>query len=372
VKVLNFIHSTTKMMINMKKFIAFITAILAIGTAFSQKDSSATSAFKLSGSADVYYRYNFDNPKNFTNNLTSFTNSQNSFELGMASIKAEHTIGKVGMTADLGFGQRADEFSYTDAQGTSVSRFAIKQLFVTYAPSDKIKFTFGEWATHIGYELVDAYLNRNYSMSYMFSYGPFLHTGIKADISLGGKNAFMVGLSNPTDFKSASHMPKTIIAQFSTGSKDDKLKAYFNFQGGKQTDSAKLYQGDVVLTYAVSDKFSFGYNGTLQSRRFKSEGKWDDANSWWGSALYVNVDPVSWFGLTLRGEYIGDKKTVLGIFGNEGNGFETTLSGNFRIENLTIIPEFRLDNAKNEVFIKNDGSSAKSTGSFILAATYHF
>src|SRR5437868_11066119 len=126
----------------MKKFITVCACIVGFSTVFSQDSSKA---FKLSGSADVYYRYNFDNPKNSTNNLTSFTNSQNSFELGMASIKLEHSIGKVGMTADLGFGQRADEFSYTDAQGNSTSRFAIKQLFVTYAPSDKIKFTFGEW-----------------------------------------------------------------------------------------------------------------------------------------------------------------------------------------------------------------------------------
>jgi hypothetical protein len=357
----------------LRKFTVTTAATVISLTVLAQDSSSTASSFKLSGSADVYYRYNFNNPKNPPyNNLTSFTTSHNSFELGMASIKAEHSIGKVGMVADLGFGQRADDFSYTDYSGNSVSRFAVKQLFVTYAPSDKIKFTFGEWATHIGYELVDAYLNRNYSMSYMFSYGPFLHTGIKADISLGGKNALMLGIANPTDYKTAPHMPKTIIAQFSTASKDDKLKAYFNFQGGKQTDSAKLYQGDVVLTYAVTNKFSLGYNGTLQSRSSKSGGKWGDGNSWWGSALYVNVDPISWFGLTLRGEYINDKKEVLGIFGENGSGFESTLSANFKIDNLTIIPEFRLDHAKNEVFYKSETESIKSTGSFILAATYHF
>src|SRR2546430_16145740 len=78
------------------------------------QDSSKNSGFKFSGSADVYYRYNFQEPKSPYNNLTSFTNSQNSFELGMASIKVEHSIGKVGMVADLGFGRRADEFSYND------------------------------------------------------------------------------------------------------------------------------------------------------------------------------------------------------------------------------------------------------------------
>jgi hypothetical protein len=46
-----------------------------------------------------------------TNNYTSFTNSQNSFELGMASIKADYSIGKVDGVIDLGFGRRAEEFS---------------------------------------------------------------------------------------------------------------------------------------------------------------------------------------------------------------------------------------------------------------------
>ncbi len=340
--------------------------------AYSQ-DSTKVASFNFSGSADAYYRYNFSNPESpHLNNITSFTNSNNSFELGMASIKAESSFGKVGMVADLGFGLRADEFSYTDYAGSSYSRFAVKQLYVTYSPVDALKFTFGSWATHIGYEVVDAYLNRNYSMSYMFSYGPFLHTGVKADFALGGKSAIMLGLANPTDFKTATNMPKTVIGQFSTSSKDDKVKAYLNFQGGKQTDSARLYQGDIVLTYGLSDAFSLGFNGTYQARSGKYVGKWTDGNSWWGSALYVNADPSEWLGFTLRGEYLSDDHTVLGIFGESGSGFETTLSANFKIDNLTIIPELRYDNAKNAVFAQHDGSLSKNTSSFILAATYHF
>ena len=36
-------------------------------------------------------------------------------------------------------------------------------------------------------------------MDYMFSYGPFSHTGLKADIGLGGKSALMIGVANPSD-----------------------------------------------------------------------------------------------------------------------------------------------------------------------------
>ena len=56
---------------------------------------------------------------------------------------------------------RAKEFAYTDEGITQ----AIKQLYVSYSPAEWLKFTAGSWATHVGYELVDPQLNRNYSMS---------------------------------------------------------------------------------------------------------------------------------------------------------------------------------------------------------------
>jgi hypothetical protein len=341
----------------------------------SNKDSIPVkkSATVITASADAYYRYDLNNPKASPyNSYTSFTRYHNSFELGMASVKAEHTFGKVSMVGDLGFGTRAEEFAYNDAN----TRLAIKQLYVSYAPSAAIKFTLGSWATHVGYELVDAYLNRNYSMSYMFTNGPFTHTGIKADIAIHGKTALMVGITNPVDARTAPAAPKTFIGQISTATKDDKLKAYLNFVGGKQgkvqinqiaTDKT-LTQGDIVLLYAASSKLSFAYNGTYQRVKLKDTRFPEVTNSWWGSALYVNLDPVSYFGLTARLEYINDNDNYLGY----KNVFAPTLSGNFKIDNLTIIPEFRFDNAKNQVFLKSDGTNTKSTGSFILAAVYKF
>lgn len=322
----------------------------------------------ITGSIDAYYRYNFANSKTTANNFTSFTNSQNSFELGMASVKLEHSIGKVGMVADLGFGRRAEEFSYNDNN----TRFAIKQLYATYSPWKNTKFTAGSWATHIGYELVDAYGNKNYSMSYMFSYGPFFHTGLKAEYT-AGKSGFMLGIANPTDFKSASFANKYVVAQYSVATKNDKLKAYLNFLGGKANDSSKNNQFDLVLLGTVTSKFSVGYNGTVASFKQKVGNKFGDADSWWGSAVYLNVDPVSWLGLTLRSEYFSDKKLQTAVFTNEGgNIFANTLSANFKIDNLIIIPELRYENASEALYLKSSGAPTKSTGSFLVAAVYKF
>lgn len=363
------------------KFFLMLAFSVITVISFAQVDSSKTPATTISGSVDVYYRANSGGSK-YINNITSFTNSSSSFELGMASIRVDHSFGNVSATADLGFGRRAEDFSYNETHSTLL---AVKQLYVTYAPSSAIKFTMGKWGTHIGYEVVDAFANRNYSMSYMFTEGPFFHTGIKADVSLGGKTAFMAGIANPTDFSTTTSGTKVAIAQLSTATSNDKFKAYLNFQGYGGVSSAapivpgssyilykSLTQFDVVLNASVSNTFGIGYNGTLQT---VNDGA---SKSWWGSAVYLNYDPVSSFGLTLRTEYFGDKDGVKLYVVNANqsttgsNVFAATLSGNIKIKGLTIIPEVRVDNASQNLFVKGNGDPSKTVVAGILAAVYKF
>lgn len=343
----------------LKKIFPFTTGIMSMCSLFAQTDSSKKATTVFSGSVDAYYRYNLSDAPGKTNNLTSFTNSQNSFELGMASVRVDHSKGKIAATADLGFGKRAQEFSYNDA-GTTLA--IIKQLYVSYAPSDKVKFTLGKWATHIGYELLDAYANRNYSMSYGFSYGPFFHTGLKADISLGGKSALMVGVANPTDFVTTTSNIKMFLAQVSTGSANDTWKAFLNFQGG-----TGLTQYNLVVTGILNSHFNIAYDGSLQSTTTGTT-----RSSWKSHAMYLNYDPTPAFGLTLRGDYFDDRK-IAPLLGGAKKVFATTLSADIKIDNLIIIPEFRVDNASGAgVFSKNSGLSTKNTSTFLLAAIYKF
>ena len=95
----------------LRKLLAPVFSMALVTTSFAQ-DSSSAAALTISGSADVYYKYDFG--ESSTNNYTSFTGSHNQFRLGMASVKLEHKTSKVDMVADLGFGKRAQEFSYND------------------------------------------------------------------------------------------------------------------------------------------------------------------------------------------------------------------------------------------------------------------
>ncbi|GAB3421480.1 porin [Niabella aquatica] len=328
---------------------------------------------QINGSVDAYYRYNFQNAKSAGsfNNFTSFTNSQNSIELGMASLKASYSKGKAEVVVDLGFGTRAREFSYAEEPDTATGKGsallqAIKQAYVVYKPTDNIRISAGKWGTHLGYEVLDPQLNRNYSMSYMFSYGPFSHTGLKIDYNVGDGFGLMAGITNPTDYLGASFAKKNIIAQFSKTS--DHINAFLNYVGGKDQDGNNNNQIGLTATATVSDKFSLGYDGTVKMIDFAG----GPSGKWWGAALYLNVDPSEKFGITLRGEYFDDKKDGV-IFATPTSLIQSTLSFNIKpASGLAIIPEFRIDSAKDPIFTKNDGSSTKSTGTFLIAAVYSF
>lgn len=324
----------------------------------------------ITGSVDAYYKLDF--AKTTANSLTSFTQTHNSFSLGMASIKFEHKGEKVSAVADLGFGPRARDFAYTDNGITQ----AVKQLYVSYSPAEWLKLSMGTWGTHVGYELLDPQLNRNYSMSYMFTNGPFSHTGIKAEMT-EGKHSLMLGLANATDYRippGGLINKKFMLAQYSYAASDN-VKIFLNYAGGQSPDTAKTSQFDAVVTAKLSDKFNIGFNGTVNSTKFWDGSKNGEAQSWGGAALYFNLDPKPWYGLTLRTEYFSDKNQLkpFAFSATGGSLFATTLSASFKTGGFIFIPEIRLDNAdKNVLFVDKNGAGSKSATSFLIAAIYSF
>lgn len=319
------------------------------------------------GNLDTYYK--FDASRRVDQGLTSFTSgTHNSFELGMASINAAHEFGKAKVYVDLGFGKRAEEFTYA-AAGTN-STILIKEAYLSYQAMEGLEVTMGSFATHVGYELLNAVDNRNYSMSYAFSYGPFLNTGIKANYTKDSFN-FMLGVSNPTDFRSAmvaGSTQKTIISQ--VGYSTDDTGIYLNYTGGSTNPNLdNTHQVDLVVTQKLDEEFSAGLNATYKSAT--KDGVSKSAN-WFSTVGYLNYDYSDKLGLTYRAEYFGDKDG-LATFGSVGgaNVFANTLSFNIKEGNLVIIPEIRIDSASEKVFIFDDKPS-KMNAYFILATAYRF
>jgi Putative beta-barrel porin-2, OmpL-like. bbp2 len=357
----------------MKKNLFTLALALASFVTFAQDAEPVVSKTTFGGNADFYYRFNFANTGNInkTNNVTSFTNSHDSFELGMASIKATHKYGKASVVADLGFGTRAYEFS-GGGDDPKFNSFLIKQLNMTYEFTDKFKVTAGSFATHLGFELVDATDNKNYSMSYAFTNGPFFNTGIKAQYT-AGKFSVMAGVSNPTDFKTAtatgSSRQKTVFGQL--GYTVDKGSAFLNFTtGSKNPGTQNNQQIDLVATRKLNDKFTLGLNGTYATITDDVAGV--SAANWFSAIGYVQYAFAKKTSLAYRLEYFDDKDGAK-YATPKLNMISNTLSLNFKEGNFTFIPEVRFDIASEDFFVKNnDLDPSKSVGSILFATTYSF
>lgn len=348
----------------MKKVALTLALMLTTTLTFAQDTPAPATTF--AGSADAYYKYDFSN---IDNSYTSFTNSHNSFELGMASIEASHKMGKASVFVDLGFGKRAAQFTYND----EATIFMIKQLNFTYEFSDKFKVIAGSFGTHLGYELLDAVDNKNYSMSYAFTYGPFFNTGVKAQYT-SGKYSFMAGITNPTDFKStieAGSTDKTFIGQIAYVG--DAGSAYFNVTSGSSNPSSdeNKTQFDFVGSKKISDKFSLGFNGTYALTNNDNDSSLD--GEWFALVGYANYAVKETVSLAYRLEYFDAKNATPGVGILAGSSvIGNTLSLNYKVGNLTIIPEIRIDSASEDIFSNSDLTPKGLTAFALLATTYSF
>ena len=376
-----------KTIINTKyiKNLAFAAMALVSVFAYSQEEEEEKKKFEFSGTVDAYYRANFNGLNKIVPSTdggpaisptapgTSFANDPG-FALGMVNLIASYEGDEVGFVADLVFGPRGEDAVFGSPFG---SPNIVNQLYVYWNVSESTTLTFGNFNTFLGYEVISPASNFNYSTSYMFSYGPFSHAGLKADFDLGNDWSAMLAILNPTDFTDVNP-----FGELSFGAQLGYSGQYLNFLFGKQgfnevldgaalvdTDVESLFQVDFTGGFNVSEEFFLGINATYQDT---------DGVGFYGAALYPQLTTSENFAIGLRGEYFATMEgfgNVAGIGADadgDANVFALTLTGNAKVGDLTIIPEIRLDSASEEVFLNGDLEFNESLASFLLAAVYSF
>ncbi len=272
----------------------------------------------------------------------------------------ESENGKVGAVADLVFGPRGEEAVFLSGPSSNI----VNQLYVYWNVSEKVKLTLGNFNTFLGYEVISPTLNFNYSTSYMFSYGPFSHTGIKADFTLSEDWSAMLGVLNQTDATEFN-----FDNDYTLGAQLGYKTTYLNFLYGKQGGSTEsTFQVDLTTGHDLSDDFYLGLNATYNDT---------DGASFYGVALYPQYKTSESFTLGLRGEYFAEAEGGAGAIGgydDEGDAsvLAVTLTGSYTVGDLTIKPEFRLDSASEDTFLDTDLEPNSSLSSFLIAGIYKF
>lgn len=316
----------------------YIFTILIASLCFMTMQAQEAPSFSVSGSVDTYYRSSEYAPS------TSFADL-NGFALGMANVVLSYEGEKAGFVADMVYGPRG-EAAVFGSQGNG-SNSIVNQLYVYYNVSDSFTLTLGNFNTFLGYEVISPAGNFNYSTSYMFSNGPFSHTGLKADFTLSDDMSLMLGVLNTTDATESQPVGDDYMFGAQLGLKGQ----YLNLLTGGNDNITQI---DFTGGFDLSDSFYVGVNATSYK---------DDTVEWSGVALYPQVSMSDSFDLGLRGETFDIKDT---------NTFTSlTITGSYTSGNFTLKPEIRVDNADKSVSTWSaDGTDSLS--SFVLAAIYTF
>ena len=196
-------------------------------------------------------------------------------------------------------------------------------------------------------------------MSYAYTNGPFFHTGLKLDYTISDKWSFMVGVFNRTDYKVDTTNKKYVGGQLAYV--NGAFKLYLNALTGAEPAAFSTSTLGLTASYQASPKFGLGID--LLSKTLSPEK--GTATSFFSSVIYANYAVSDAFLLALRGEYFNDSKGVAAI-GDKVTA--VTLSGNFKLDGFTFIPEIRIDNAADGKLF----NGKQSDTSFLLAGIYKF
>lgn len=340
----------------MKKNIFLVLCSLNSILIYAQKKEEKKETFNFEIVADTYFKtgINSTNSAKTTRNTppTSFADKPG-FALGMVNGIASYTTKKINIVADLVEGPR----------GEAASKSRINQLYVKYRPTTKVEITFGKFNTFLGYEVISPKDDFNYSTSYLFSNGPFSHTGIKGRYYFSDKQSLMFGIMNANDdTKFNSTNSYTLGMQYHFYGQNINI---IHGNRDDNTDTGKTFEIDYTGGFNLTENFFLGINTSYERTKDK---KLQKEFGFYGIALYGLLELNSELKLGLRPEYFtkynGNKKSV---------SLASTLSANWAItKNLMLIPELRIDYNKDKPFVDRKLQPQKSLSSFLIGVVFHF
>lgn len=327
-------------------FLLFTLLASTLTYAQEETETEEVPSFSFAGSIDTYYRSSEYAPGSSFGDLPGFA-------LGMANIVVSYEGEKSGFVADLVFGPRGTDAVFNSSGSSNI----VNQLYAYYNLSESFTLTLGNFNTFLGYEVISPVANFNYTTSYMFSYGPFSHTGIKADLAVSDDISIMLGVLNTTDMTESQPLGEDYMIGVQLG----LFGQYINYLGG---GTAGVSQIDFTGGFNLTEKLYLGINATSYS---------DDLDiDFSGIALYPQYTISDTFALGARFEAFSEEGLgAIGSISGEGDNTSFTLTGSYTSGNLIFKPEIRIDSASGQFYSNADGAT-DSLSTFIVAAIYSF
>ncbi|MBI5688373.1 MAG: porin [Verrucomicrobia bacterium] len=282
-----------------------------------------------------------------------FNNNRNGFDIDQAKLTLEKPIGD----GEAGAGYRVDLLYGRDASRITGNNnsFFLEQAYVQFRlpVGTGVDVKMGRFTTLVGYEVIDAPANWNYSRSFIYSTQPFTHTGALlsykwndiVDTQFGVVNGYSdtAGVNGAADNNSGKSITGRLGVTLLGG---QLVLSTIGIAGAEHAgnNNGTRWVANEVITYNPkwNEKWTFALEGIYgrDTRMDMATGVADTPEAmWWGVAGYTKYQWLPHFSTALRAESLSFNGSAMNIFGWGGAFTPATLAdfgAKGHVESLTM------------------------------------
>ncbi|HEX7360997.1 MAG TPA: porin [Bryobacteraceae bacterium] len=320
----------------------------------------------FSGLADGYYSYNNNHSSSGLNQLYTFDDKTDQWDLNLLKATASEAPTPVGFRVDLGLG-RAMEIMHAPSPDPSFFNY-VEQAYVSLKPKQWKGFEadFGDFVTSAGAEVIETKDDWNYSRSLLFTLAiPFYHFGVRTSMPVG--SGVTVGLQlvngwNEIVDTHGNNMQTVGITAVLTRKMFTWSDTYYT--GPQYTNVTKgnrsLYDTTLLLTPWTK------FNAYLNFDYGRQHGLLSGLNHWEGIAVAARYQLNRHFAISPRVEYYDDATGF--TTGARQRLHEVTLTGEYKvIRGFLARIEYRHDGSDIPFYTRGNAEAPAKTQSTVSA-----
>lgn len=349
------------------------------------------SGVTLTGYFDVAYN-DMNSTGQFTNGVnshifdttaggTSATKNYSAFNLQQFSvIIAKQPKEGFGGLVNLTTGQDAIQVaSWGEGANNNNHVFDLTQAYASYA-TGPLTVIAGKFATLAGAELITSPSNTNYTRAWMFGWGPYTHTGVRATYVASDMVTLIAGVNNGFDTVTSPTGGKTIelgldlapSSMFSLATTYYQGKGMLNSWPPITTIGTGTYL-DMVGTFNATSKLNFVFDYadasqdgvTLQPSGLTGKAKWNSL------ALYANYHFTDQWRISYRNENFDDKDGYRSGIAQRLKSNTVTI-GYAPTKSFELRGEVRQDKSNVNSFLQVNGTGKSTQMTYAMEAIYQF
>lgn len=349
----------------------------AVSKMHAQEETETKNPLIISGYAEVYYQYDFNNPENNTRPGFVYShNRNNEVNLNLGFVKANYETERLRANIALGVGTYMNS-NYAAEPGVLKNVYEAN-VGVKISKNKNLWIDAGVMPSHIGFESAVSKDCFTLTRSMLADNSPYFESGAKISYTSDSGKWFVSGLvlNGWQRIQRVDGNSTVAFGHQLTYKPNDKIILNSSsFIGNDKPDSIRQmrYFHNLYGSFQISKKFALitGFDIGAEQNAKGSE----QYNVWYSPVVIAKYSPAEKLSFAVRGEYYQDKNGVIVSTGTE-KGFQTfgySMNVDYWIlPNLVWRTEVKNLNSKDQIFFNRDNELRKNNLSAVTSLAVSF